>query len=196
MKNLFKKYISGMTLLLASVMFALCAHADSRSDVNDPLETGKYYLSVNQHQKALDEFEAVLTSPGRDSVKEEALYKKAFTLLLMRRDREALENMKLYLQTYPKGKYGSEVRIIYRGFKAEEEYHSSWYGKLFENSLIGPTLSVGLIILWIYALADLRKTNLPVSEKSIWVILIVFIPLFGVIIYYWAKHYRKFSNSW
>jgi apolipoprotein N-acyltransferase len=63
---------------------------------------------------------------------------------------------------------------------------------LFFN--IGPRLGIiGIIslVLMIYALLDVFKSNIPQNSKLLWVIIILVAPLIGSIIYLvWGKNQR------
>ncbi len=48
------------------------------------------------------------------------------------------------------------------------------------NTIIG----LILLVIWIYALIDILKSGMDLPKKILWIVLITFLPLIGVILYF------------
>ncbi len=64
-------------------------------------------------------------------------------------------------------------------------------------SFIGPLffffalLGIGFLVVWIWALIDILKSEFSGNNKIIWLLLVIFIPLLGVILYYFIGREQK-----
>ncbi len=55
-------------------------------------------------------------------------------------------------------------------------------------------LGIGLLVIWIWALIDILKSEFTGNNKIIWLLLVIFIPLLGVILYYFIGRDQKIKS--
>jgi hypothetical protein len=55
----------------------------------------------------------------------------------------------------------------------------------------GGILAIGCLAVWIWALVDILKNEFSGSNKLIWLLLVIFLPLVGVICYYFIGLKQK-----
>jgi hypothetical protein len=70
--------------------------------------------------------------------------------------------------------------------------------KLVEYSwslFVWQMLILATLILWIYCLVDLYKSNFEGSEKLIWSLLVIFLPMIGSILYLLIGTKKKLTES-
>jgi hypothetical protein len=55
----------------------------------------------------------------------------------------------------------------------------------------GGILAIGCLVVWIWALIDILKNEFTGLNKIIWLLLVIFLPLVGVICYYFIGMKQK-----
>ncbi|BAU22879.1 hypothetical protein THC_0485 [Caldimicrobium thiodismutans] len=65
------------------------------------------------------------------------------------------------------------------------EFFSGLFGILFFILFIVP------FVLWIWALVDILKSEFTGYNKIIWLLLVIFLPLLGLILYYFIGRKQK-----
>ncbi len=65
------------------------------------------------------------------------------------------------------------------------EFFSGLFGFLFFILFIVP------FVLWIWALVDILKSEFTGYNKIIWLLLVIFLPLLGLILYYFIGRKQK-----
>jgi hypothetical protein len=73
--------------------------------------------------------------------------------------------------------------------------HSLVVGGFFDKGFLHSLIVLALAFLWGFALYDLATRDLSGTKKVAWLLIIIFIPVIGVIIYLVARPEPAYSGS-
>jgi hypothetical protein len=62
---------------------------------------------------------------------------------------------------------------------------------MFGNLGAGELLTILIILIWIWCLVDILKSNFDAGNKAIWILVISFVPFFGVLLYFFIGRKQK-----
>lgn len=85
--------------------------------------------------------------------------------------------------------FGNSIRLIF-------EKSSMQLLTPEPSLLIWMFFTVGILLLWRFALVDILRSEFEgQNEKLIWVLVVIFLPLFGPVLYYSIGRHHKIQDS-